>query len=625
MPDFQRDVDVRSGVPIELAVPLALANATAAVDVVGHTEDLLERDPTAHTDIDQSLMARLPIEASSGLNQVITLASPGVVADSNGFFHPIGDHAQTQFSIDNQPVADQQSRVYSNQIPTDAVQSMEVISGVAPAEYGDKSSLVVHIVTKSGLDQAKPAGGVSFGFGSFKSPTVDANIGIGSHTFGNFLSVSGMRTDRYLDPPEFKSLHNQGNSQSLFDRFDLHPTNADTLHLNVQVARSSFDAPNTYDQQDSGQDQHQTIDTFNIAPGYSRVIGNRTLFTANGFVRQDRVSYTPSSDPFADTPGTVSQDRHLTNLGAKADLAYTAGIHNLKVGGSVSATRLKEDFTFGFTDPAANSPCLDSDGASVSDASLVAVSQCRGTLTVNPDFNPDVVAYDLSRGGGLFAFNGRGTVKEQAFYAQDDITAGRATFKLGLRADHYDGLTSASLLQPRLGVSYAVPRSGTVLRASYGRTLETPYNENLLLSSGAGAAGLVGSGDPLRPGKRNQVEIGFQQGWVRGSSSTSATSTNGPTMPTTSASCSIPRSCSRSRGIIRRSAASPVASTWSSTRDSLPSRSSDTPRRSSHRPAMAGCCWRQLMPISGSITIRSFSRPPMCSTSSNAVGARGQR
>ncbi len=134
---------------------------------------------------------------------MITLASPGVVADSNGFFHPIGDHAQTQFSIDNQPVTDQQSRVYSNQISPDAVQSMEIITGVAPAEYGDKSSLVVHIVTKSGLDQPKPTGSASFGYGSFKSPTGELNIGGGSHTVGDFLSVSGMRTDRFLDPPEF--------------------------------------------------------------------------------------------------------------------------------------------------------------------------------------------------------------------------------------------------------------------------------------------------------------------------------------------------------------------------------------------------------------------------------------
>src|SRR5205814_6106630 len=123
-----------------------------------------------HTDIDQSLIAKLPLEASSGLNQVITMASPGVVADPNGFFRAIGDHAQTQFSIDNQPITDQQSRIYSNQISQEAVQSMEVITGVPPAEYGDKSSLVVHIVTKSGLDSAKPTGDISGGYGSFKTP-----------------------------------------------------------------------------------------------------------------------------------------------------------------------------------------------------------------------------------------------------------------------------------------------------------------------------------------------------------------------------------------------------------------------------------------------------------------------
>ena len=201
-----------AAVPIDLDLSLKLAGATRSVEVVGHAEDLLERDPTAHTDIDQSLIDKLPLESSRpGLNQVITLASPGVVADSNGFFHPIGDHAQTQFSIDNQPVTDQQSRLYSNQISPDAVQSMEIITGVAPAEYGDKSSLVVHIVTKSGLDQPKPTGSVSLGYGSFKQPDRRDSISArGTHTVGDFLSVSGMRTDRFLDPPEFEALHDTG-------------------------------------------------------------------------------------------------------------------------------------------------------------------------------------------------------------------------------------------------------------------------------------------------------------------------------------------------------------------------------------------------------------------------------
>ena len=170
------------------------------------------------------------------------------------------------------------------------------------------------------------------------------NIGGGSHTVGNFLSVSGMRTDRFLDPPEFEALHDHGDSVSFFDRLDAHAGATSTFHLNVQGARSSFDVPNTFDQNDLGQDQHQKINTFNVAPGYSQVIGGATLFTANAFVRQDHLTYTPSADPFADQPGSVSQDRKLTNIGVKADVAHTIGAHNVKFGGTIGATKLDEEF-----------------------------------------------------------------------------------------------------------------------------------------------------------------------------------------------------------------------------------------------------------------------------------------
>ncbi len=487
----ERDVDVRTGVPITLDLKLEVAAATTSVQVVGHSEDLVERDPTAHTDVDQTLIAKLPLEVSSGgLNQVVTLASPGVVADSNGFFHPVGDHAQTQFSIDNQPITDQQSRLYSNQISQDAVQSMEVITGVAPAEYGDKSSLVVHIVTKSGLDQAKPAGSVSFGYGSFKSPAGEVNLGAGSHRLGNFMSVSGLRTERFLDPPELEALHDTGNSVSFFDRFDFRPGATDTLHLNIQAAKSGFDVPNTYDK--IQQRQHQDIATFNLAPGYSRVIGSSTLFTANGFVRRDHPTYTPSANPFDDMPATISQDRTLTNTGVKADVAMTLGHHNVKFGGSIGATRLHEQFSFGITDPA-DPAFAGEDGG----------------------FDPALAPFDLTDGGSPLAYNQSFTIKQQAAYVQDDIKAGNATLNVGVRLDHYDGLSTETLVQPRVGVSYALTQSGTVVRASYGRTMETPYNENLLLSAGYGLNGLFGEGQAVLPGRRNQVEIGIQQGFGR--------------------------------------------------------------------------------------------------------------
>jgi hypothetical protein len=204
------------------------------------------------------------------------------------------------------------------------------------------------------------------------------------------------------------------------------------------------------------------------------------------------LTYTPSANPLNDTPATVSQNRTLMNMGAKADVAMTLRNHNVKFGGSIGATKLHEQFTFGITNP--------TDGAFAGE---------DGT------FDPALAPFDLTNGGSPLAYDQSFTIKQQAAYIQDDIKAGNATFNLGVRLDHYDGLSASSSIQPRLGVSYAVTGSGTVLRASYGRTMETPYNENLLLSAGYGLNGLFGEGQPVPPGRRNQIEIGIQQGLGR--------------------------------------------------------------------------------------------------------------
>ena len=72
-----------------------------------------------HTDVDRALFDKMPLESqSSSLSSLVTLASPGIAADSNGLFHGFGDHASNSFSVDGQPITDQQSKVFSNQIPT---------------------------------------------------------------------------------------------------------------------------------------------------------------------------------------------------------------------------------------------------------------------------------------------------------------------------------------------------------------------------------------------------------------------------------------------------------------------------------------------------------------------------
>jgi hypothetical protein len=342
---YESDLEVRSAVPIALAIPLQIAGTNETVTVTAPSA-FVEGTPTSHTDLDRQQLARLPLATdSSALSSAITLAAPGVVADSNGFFHPLGDHAQTQFSIDNQPVTDQQSRTYSNQISLDAVQSMEVMTGVPPAEFGDKDSLVVRVITKSGLDDLKPAGAVSLSESRFGTWQGQTSVGFGNGRVGNFVTVAALRGNRFLDSPEFEPLHDRGDSENVFDRFDLRPNGRDAIHVNLTVARSFFQVPNTYDQQAAGQDERQRVMTFNIAPGWTRVVGPSLLVAANAYVRHDGVEYFPSANPFADLPATISQNRSLTNAGGKIDLSYFKGRHNAKVGVQVGFTALTERFT----------------------------------------------------------------------------------------------------------------------------------------------------------------------------------------------------------------------------------------------------------------------------------------
>ena len=121
---------------------------------------------------------------------------------------------------------------------------------------------------------------------------------------------------------------------------------------------------------------------------------------------------------------------------------------------------------------------------------------------------------------GLFRFNGHTDVKQLALYVQDTITKGSWSLNLGLRGDIYNGLTTHREAEPRVGVAYNVKKTNTVLRVSYARVLETPFNENLVLAS-TGCDSLVlssllgcatpGVATPFAPGWRNEFHAGLQQ------------------------------------------------------------------------------------------------------------------
>ena len=564
-----QDIDVRSSVPISLKIGLQLAGTTTTVRVEA-AGDLIETDSTFHTDVDRALFDKLPLEsASSSLSSLVTLSSPGVAADSNGLFHGLGDHAENSFSVDGQPITDQQSKVFSNQIPVDAIQSIEVISGAPPAEYGEKASLVIDVTTRSGQGVSPAHGTVTADYGSFGTVNGGFNLAYGGQEWGNFISASGLNSGRFLDPPEFIVMHDKGNQTNIFDRMDYQVSTADSVHVNLGYTRSWFQTPNSFDGQNATPwsgvvvnnggldpngdivgptDQRSQIQTYNIAPTWTRLINSLTVFTLGAFVRHDQYNYYPSGNPFADLGPSnlqqenVAQDRTLTNAGLRSTVSFVKGIHNLKAGVTYQQTFLRESDRFGIVDPILNAVCLNSDLSPNTDPTLTDPLQCGGVKNPgglpSPAFVPLLGCYDLTRTAALpasdgcpagqttstlFHFPGHADIKQLALFVQDSITKGNWNFNLGIRGDLYNGIAIAREAEPRLGIAYNVKQTNTVLRMSYARVLETPFNENLVLSStgclNTVVADILGCAaatpTPLAPGFRNEFHAGFQQAFGR--------------------------------------------------------------------------------------------------------------
>ena len=514
---YHRDLSLRSVVPVNLEIGLAIETQRASV-AVSSEAPLIETSPTAHAAVDSTLFSKMPISSiASGLSDIITQSTPAVVADSDGFFHSLGDHAQMALSIDNQPVTDQQGSLFSTQIPPNAIESIEAVYGGTPAEFGDKTSLVVTAVTRSGLGQ-KPHGSFSSGYGSFGTFDERADVGFGGPKWGQFFAINGSRSGRFLDTPEYRPFHDVGNNMNVFSRSDYQPSTSNIFHLDVLAARNWFQVPNQYDQVASGQDQKQMVRSFNISPGWVHVFNPATTLASNVFVRRDLIDYYPSADPFADQPATLSQTRSLTNLGVKTDLNYLHGRHNAKFGVQITDTILTEKFQLGLTDPTFNPVCLDTSGDPVLNPGLTNPDNCQAAgFQANPNLSPGLVAYDLTRGGSLFRYYGHANIRQQALYGQDTVNLGKLTLNLGFRWDRYDGISHGTQPQPRAALSYLIKPTNTVLRIAYSHTYETPLNENLVLSSATGAGGLAANvfgaqaSVPLQPGIRNMYNAGLQQ------------------------------------------------------------------------------------------------------------------
>ena len=469
---FHELVEIRSAVPEEFRISLSLAAVNTSV-TVNDTETLVDPHRTGSVNRIGSETLETRPTALPGRSVVdLVNSQPGWLYEGNAVLHPRGSEYDTQFVVDGVPLTDNRSPSFGTEIEADDVQSLSIYTANIPAEYGRKLGGVIEVVTakdpRLGFHGKAVLAGGSFATG-------DAYL-LGQYARQQdalSFTVSGARTDRFLNPPVVQNYSNSATGGDSSLRYDRDFSQRDRLGLVVRHGLSKFEVPNEQLQEAAGQRQDRAnFETMGIL-SYQHIFSPNVLGDLRLMVRED--SDTLTSNP-SSTPILAFQDRGFREEYFKGSVSAHHRRHEWKAGVETDFTTIHENFRDVITDPAQFAP---------------------GTP-------------------GSFHFADNGRDLEQAGFVQDFIRLGKWSASAGLRWDHYQLLVNQNALSPRLALARYVAAADLVLHASYDRVFQTPAFENILLSSSAAVAALNPNvlRLPVQPSRGNYYEAGFTKGFA---------------------------------------------------------------------------------------------------------------
>lgn len=463
-------VGVQSSIPRELTAKMTIEPISEEVNV-SDAATLLDahRTGVVYSAGSQLIQEEQSAQPGRGILDLVNM-QPGWIFEANGVLHPRGSEYQTLFVVDGVPMDENRSPGLAPEFDDNDVQSMSVLTGTYPAEYGRKLGGVVEVTTgkdiRQGFHGAAEADGGSF----------DTGGGFFSGSYGwnrsqVTISAFGNRTDRYLDPPVLGNFRNSATLNGITAIYDQDLSASDRIHLSVHRRQTQFEVPNENLQQAAGQLQNRnSLEDFGEV-GWDHLISANLLFAVRASVED--LSANLWSNSFA-TPIIAAQQRGFRRSYLRAALSANKSHHDLKFGGDAYYAPVTEALQYQITDPS-----FFDDGT---------------PLTFN--------------------FNDRRLDREQSLFAQDTMRYGNFTLSAGLRYDHYSLVVKANAWSPRTGIAWYWPKADLLFRFSFDRVFITPAMENLLLSSSPQVD--VVDPDvlriPVQPSRGNFYEAGFSKG-----------------------------------------------------------------------------------------------------------------
>jgi outer membrane receptor for ferrienterochelin and colicin len=471
-------LSVVGALPVQIEMRLS---ATIEEQVVVSAESSQPVTTATRVTLAGESVRRGPVRiASRGLQDAVATV-PGWAKEDNGLLHARGVDDGFLYVIDGVPVYERMDSLFGVAPDLEMVDSVNVMTGYVPPEFGFKSGGVIEVRSASRTSDAW-LGNAQIGGGSDATWQASTTAG-GPLTRSTALTfgVSGQTSDRFLDPVHPDNLHNHGGALNGSAEFGLNLSPSSSLNLVGGFGRSNFDVPNNEDQEEAGQNERQRNRQTWQTGSWQRSYGANTVSQFAGYHRFASASLIGSTQ---DTPLYTNADRTLRRVGVLASVTHHRGAHVFKAGAEASRLSLREDFSFHVTNGRAGRE------AGLSEAALAHTA--ASPFVFRDDASPSLLAV----------------------YAQDSIHAGPGlTIDLGVRGDRSRMLVEASQWSPRFGLAYRLPDSPTTVRASFDRFFQPPQAENLLLGSSELARTLSPfaaegeGGGELLPERQSAVEV----------------------------------------------------------------------------------------------------------------------
>ncbi|MDR6937236.1 TonB-dependent receptor [Luteibacter sp. 3190] len=441
--------------------------------------------------IDRQTIQALPLGDSTPLNQVL-LQAPGVVQDSYGQLHVRGDHANLQYRVDG-VIIPESIGGFGQTLDARTIQSVKLLTGALPAQYGDRTAAVVDITTRTA---AKDSVGGSVGITGGQFGTVNPNASLfgRSGRWSWFLTANYLENDVGIENPTSsrKPVHDHTNQVKAFGDVSYLIDNDTRLSFLFGATNNRFEIPNNPGQTpqfgyldvtnfDSARlDERQRETTrFGVLSLQGKL--GTTAYQVSAGQRYSGLDFTPDDIGDLMFNGVASDVRRANRASTlQADFSTPLGDdHTLRYGMYASFER----------------------ATSTNDA-LVFPADAAGNQTSTTPLN----IVDASR---VIA-------RTYALYLQDEWSIGEKwTVNYGVRADRYDAFRPESQLSPRVGLVYQ-PTDSTTIHAGYSRYFTPPASESISPTSIAKFAGttnaLPGDGNDTPLAERSSYyDVGISQ------------------------------------------------------------------------------------------------------------------